>query len=111
MLALTLTHPAPITTAPLAPVALDALDRGGRLVLAGIYMTPIPELAYSRLYHERSIKTVANATRQDGAEFLRLAADVPVHTEVQTFPLREANRALQLLKEGKVQGAGVLMVE
>lgn len=95
----------------LAPVALDALDRGGRLVLAGIYMTPIPELAYERLYYERSIKTVANATRQDGVEFLKLAAQAPVRTEVQTFPLREANRALQLLKEGKVQGAGVLMVE
>ncbi|HLC29871.1 MAG TPA: zinc-dependent alcohol dehydrogenase family protein [Dehalococcoidia bacterium] len=94
----------------LAPVALDALDRGGRLVLAGIYMTPIPELAYERLYHERSIRSVANATRQDGAEFLKLAAEAPVRTEVQTFPLREANRALQLLKEGKVQGAGVLVI-
>ena len=79
-------------------------------MLAGIYMTPIPELAYERLYHERSIRSVANANRQDGAEFLKLAAEAPVRTEVQTFPLREANRALQLLKEGKVQGAGVLVI-
>ncbi len=95
----------------LVPAALRALDRGGRLVLAGIYMSPIPELPYADLYHERSVQTVANATREDATEFMRLAAEIPVRTEVQRFPLSEANRALQLLKAGQIQGAGVLVVE
>ena len=93
------------------PAALRVLDRGGRLVLAGIYMSPIPELPYADLYYERSVQTVANATRQDATEFMRLAAEIPVRTEVQRFPLSEANRALQLLKAGQIQGAGVLVVE
>ena len=95
----------------LVPAALRVLDRGGRLVLAGIYMSPIPELPYADLYYERSVQTVANATRQDATEFMRLAAEIPVRTEVQRFPLSEANRALQLLKAGQIQGAGVLIVE
>ena len=96
---------------PWYPRALEALDRGGKLVLAGIYMTPIPKLTYGRLYFERSIQTVANATREDAADFMSVAAEVPVRTEVEAFPLEEANRALQLLKDGKIRGAGVLLVE
>lgn len=94
----------------LVPPALGALDRGGRLVLAGIYMTAIPELEYGNLYHERSIKTVANATREDARAFLRLAEEARLRVEHRAFPFKEANQALLLLKEGKMQGAGVLVV-
>jgi propanol-preferring alcohol dehydrogenase len=95
----------------LVPEALGALDKGGTLALAGIYMSPIPELDYGQhLYHERTVRSVANSTRQDAMEFLRLAAEVPIRTEVEAFPLEEANRALRLLKEGRIQGAGVLLV-
>ncbi|MBI4548259.1 MAG: zinc-dependent alcohol dehydrogenase family protein [Ignavibacteriae bacterium] len=94
----------------LVPKALRTLDKGGILALAGIHMTPIPSLDYSLLYHERTIRSVANSTRQDGVEFLKLAAEIPIRTEVEVFPLREANRSLQLLKAGKIRGAGVLQV-
>ena len=90
--------------------ALRALRKGGTLALAGIYMTPVPELEYDLLYEERTIRSVANSTRQDAMDFLELAAEIPVRTEVETFPLREANRALRLLKESKIRGAGVLVV-
>ena len=94
----------------LVPEALRVLRPGGTLALAGIYMTPIPEMAYSLLYGERTVRSVANSTRQDAVELLRLAAEIPIHTEVEVFPLREANQALQLLKAGKVKGAGVLRI-
>lgn len=96
----------------IVPLALAALEKGGTLALAGIYMSQIPPLDYAtHLYYEKTLRSVANATRQDGSDFLRLAAEIPVRTEVEVFPLAEANRALRLLKEGKIQGAGVLAVQ
>jgi alcohol dehydrogenase, propanol-preferring len=92
----------------LVPAALIALKKGGVLVLGGIHMSPIPPLDYSLLYQERVIRSVANNTRQDGEDFLRLAAEIPVHTQVKLFPLREANRALNDLKADRITGAAVL---
>jgi propanol-preferring alcohol dehydrogenase len=92
----------------LVPLALSQLSKGGTLALAGITMSPIPALDYARLYHERTIRSVANSTRQDVREFLNLAAQIPVTVEVQRFPLEDANRALQDLKHSRLHGAGVL---
>jgi propanol-preferring alcohol dehydrogenase len=95
----------------LVPPALKLLNRGGALALAGIYLTPIPKLDYDQdLYYEKILRSVTASTRQDGRELLDLAARVPIHPKVQLFPLAEANRALQLLKEGGIDGAGVLAV-
>jgi propanol-preferring alcohol dehydrogenase len=94
----------------LVPVALRALRKGGTLALAGIYMTSIPELSYERLYQERAVRSVANATRQDARELMELAGQIPLRTEVQTFPLAEANCALLALKRSEIRGAGVLIV-
>ena len=94
----------------LVPVALRALRKGGTLALAGIYMTPIPEMDYPLLYGERTLRSVANSTRRDAQELLSLAQEVPIHTEVQAFSLEDANLALQLLKQGGINGAGVLTV-
>jgi len=95
----------------LVPHALKALNRGGTLALAGIYMTPIPQLDYMQhLYFEKTLRSVANSTRKDGEELLKLASEIPIRTQVTVFPLREANRALQLLKQGKINGAGVLEI-
>jgi alcohol dehydrogenase, propanol-preferring len=91
--------------------ALRVLEKGGTLALAGIYMTPIPELDYQEhLYYEKTVRSVANSTRKDAEDLLELAGKISIHTEVQEFPLAEANRALLLLKQGKIQGAGVLRV-
>lgn len=95
---------------PLVPLALKALKPAGTLALAGITMTPIPEMPYELLHGERVVRTVANATRRDAQELLRLAAEVPVRTQVETFPLHEANRALCLLKDGRIDGSAVLTV-
>ncbi len=95
----------------LVPEALRALRKGGTLALAGIYMTPLPQMDYGLLYGERSVRSVANSTRQDARDLLRVAAEVPVRSEVEVFPLAQANHALRLLKEGKIQGAGVLDVQ
>ena len=73
-------------------------------------MSQIPALDYSLLYDERVVRSVANSTRQDAREFLALAADVPLKTEVQIFDLRQANQALQALKKSEIRGAGVLRV-
>ncbi|HUI06008.1 MAG TPA: zinc-dependent alcohol dehydrogenase family protein [Verrucomicrobiae bacterium] len=94
----------------LVPEALRSLRKGGTLALGGIYMTPIPELKYDLLYHERVVRSVTNATRDDARQFLQLAARIPVRTEVETFPLPEANRALLALKRSEIHGAAVLMV-
>ena len=94
----------------LVPLALEALKRGGTLALAGITMSPIPEMPYELLYGERTVRSVANATRQDAQELLNLAAEIPIRAEVQVFPLADANHALQLLKQGRINGAGVLEV-
>jgi propanol-preferring alcohol dehydrogenase len=94
----------------LVPAALRVMRKGATLSIGGIHMSPIPELDYRLLYHERVIRSVANNTRADGEEFLRIAAEVPVRTHVDVFPLSEANRALRALKEGGVRGAAVLQV-
>jgi propanol-preferring alcohol dehydrogenase len=92
----------------LVPPALKALKKGGRLILGGIHMSPIPSFSYDLLYQERILRSVANNTRQDGEDFLRIAAKIPVRTEVEVYPLREANRALNDLKSDRVNGAAVL---
>ncbi len=95
------------------PRALRVLEKGGRLVLAVIRKRdPIPPLEYADLlWDEKEIKSVANVTRKDVREFLSLAAEIPILPEVQEFPLGEANRALILLKHGRIQGAGVLRIQ
>ncbi len=101
-----------ILFAPAGRLYLDALrvmDRGGTVVSAGIHMSPVPEMDYDRyLYHERTMSSVANATRFDGEELLRAAAEIPVKTTVRTYPLEEANQALADLKAGRLDGAAVL---
>jgi propanol-preferring alcohol dehydrogenase len=86
------------------------LEKGGRLVIAVIRKrNPIPPLDYTELlWDEKEIKSVANITRKDVQEFLTLAAQIPILPEVQEFELKEANHVLMLLKQGKIQGAGVL---
>jgi propanol-preferring alcohol dehydrogenase len=99
---------------PAGPTVLDGmrlLDKGGTQALAGIYMSPIPEMDYVKyLYHERTLRSVANATRKDGNELLKIAAKIPIKTTTQIFPLEEANQALQLLKDSKIDGAAVLQI-
>src|SRR5690242_19686956 len=89
----------------IVPAALKALRKGGTLTLAGIHMSPIPSFDYDLLYEERVIRSVANNTRQDGHDFLRVAAEFPIRTHVQIFPLNEANRALNALKNDAIPGA------
>jgi len=93
----------------LVPLALKALDRGGIVVCGGIHMSDIPSFPYELLWQERSICSVANLTRRDGHEFFALAPKVPVRTTVETFPLIDANRALEALRHGKIKGAAVLV--
>jgi len=90
------------------PQALSRLVKGGTLALAGIHLDEIPRMPYSLLYGERVLRSIANATRRDADEFLALAAKIPVRTKVRLFPLEEANEALRLLKQGAIDGAGVL---
>jgi len=94
----------------IVPAALKGLRKGGRLILGGIHMSDIPSFPYDLLYQERMIRSVANNTRQDGKEFLALAAKIPIRTHVQVFPLSEANRALNALKNDAISGAAVLRV-
>jgi propanol-preferring alcohol dehydrogenase len=93
----------------LVPAALRAVARGGTVVCAGIHMSDIPSFPYEILWGERSVRSVANLTRQDGLDFLALAPEVPVRTEVVPFPLEEANQALDALRGGRVRGAAVLV--
>ncbi|HEY4412480.1 MAG TPA: hypothetical protein VGN06_05735, partial [Gaiellaceae bacterium] len=92
----------------LVPAALAALAKGGAVVCAGIHMSDIPSFPYELLWEERSVRSVANLTRQDGGEFLTLAPQVPVHTEVEVFALEDANAALDRLRRGEIRGAAVL---
>ena len=94
----------------IVPAGLKALKRGGSLVLGGIHMSPIPSFSYDLLYWERMIRSVANNTRQDGEDFLKIAAEIPIRTQTQTFPLEETNQALNLLKNDAVRGAAVIQV-
>jgi propanol-preferring alcohol dehydrogenase len=92
----------------LVPAALRAIAKGGTVVCAGIHMSDIPSFPYEILWGERMVRSVANLTRQDGEEFLAIAPQVPVQTEVQTFPLEQANQALAALRSGQITGAAVL---
>jgi propanol-preferring alcohol dehydrogenase len=94
---------------PIVPEALRVLNPGGTIALAGIYMTPIPEMPYDLLYFERTLRSVANSTRQDAVDLLGLAAEIPIHTTVTTFPLEEANEVLRAMKESKINGDAVLI--
>jgi alcohol dehydrogenase, propanol-preferring len=93
----------------LVPAALRAVAKGGTVVCGGIHMSDIPQLPYDLLWGERTLRSVANLTRADGEEFLRLAPKVPVRTEVEAFPLARANEALDALRAGAVRGAAVLV--
>ena len=94
----------------LVPQALSSMKKGGTLVLAGVAMSPIPEMPYELIYGERSVRSVANATRRDAMELLEMAAQAPIETQIQTFNLQEANEALRLLKAGKINGSGVFVI-
>ncbi|RPI45732.1 MAG: zinc-binding alcohol dehydrogenase family protein [Betaproteobacteria bacterium] len=95
----------------LVPTALEATAVGGTVVCAGIHMSDIPSFPYRILWGERTVRSVANLTRKDGEEFLALAPRVPVRTEVELFPLSEANEALARLRAGRIRGAAVLTCE
>ncbi len=95
----------------LVPEALRMLDKGGTLALGGIHMSPIPEMPYDLLWHERTVRSVANSTRQDAIELLKVAAEIPVKTEVELFDLDQANEVLLRLKESQINGAGVLRIK
>ncbi|MCI0655485.1 MAG: zinc-dependent alcohol dehydrogenase family protein, partial [Acidobacteria bacterium] len=92
----------------LVPLALGGVRKGGVVVCAGIHMSDIPSFPYELLWGERTLKSVANLTRQDGEEFLKLASELPIRTQVRSFDLQEANEALRALKQGEIHGAAVL---
>jgi propanol-preferring alcohol dehydrogenase len=94
----------------LVPMALRRLDKGGVLTLGGIHMSPIPEMPYDLLWHERTVQSVANSTRQDVVDFLRVVAEIPVKTETELFPLEQANETLLRLKRSEINGAAVLQI-
>ena len=102
-----------VTFAPvgwLVPEVLRVLRKGGTLAINAIHMSPIPELPYAALYGERTIRSVANSTRRDAEELLQLAAEIPIHTDVELYPLEEANAVLQRLKRSEIRGEAVLRV-
>ncbi len=90
--------------------ALRVLERGGTISIGGIYMTPIPELPYDLLYWEHTVRSTANATREDARELLQLAGEIPIRTDVEVFPLEEANEALRRLKHSELKGSAVLQI-
>jgi propanol-preferring alcohol dehydrogenase len=95
----------------LVPIALKAVVKGGIVVCAGIHMSDIPSFPYELLWGERVVRSVANLTRQDGEAFLALAPQIPIQTQVEAFPLTAANQALTALRNGKIHGAAVLVVD
>ncbi len=95
----------------LVPSALRAVAKGGTVVCGGIHMSDIPSFPYSLLWGERTVRSVANLTRRDAEEFLALAPQVPVRTEVEPFPLVQANEALTRLRNGQIRGAAVLIAD
>jgi propanol-preferring alcohol dehydrogenase len=94
---------------PLVPRALEHVVPGGTVVCAGIHMSDIPSFPYELLWQERVVRSVANLTRQDALDFLRLAAQAPIATRTHAYPLRDANRALADLRDGRLEGAAVLV--
>ena len=94
----------------LVPAALRAVAPGGSVVCAGIHMSDVPAFPYDILWGERVLRSVANLTRLDGEEFMALAPQVPVRTEIAEYPLESANQALDDLREGRVTGAAVLSI-
>jgi len=97
------------TSGELVPLALKAVRKGGRVVCAGIHMSDLPSMPYSLLWEERQLLSVANLTRQDGLDFLGLAPRIGIVTKTTRYPLREANQALADLREGRFEGAAVLI--
>lgn len=95
----------------LIPEALQSVKKGGTVISAGIHMSDIPSFSYDILWGERSIHSVANLSRNDGEQFLRLAPEIPVETTVQTYPLKDANKALDDLREGNFDGSAVLVMD
>jgi propanol-preferring alcohol dehydrogenase len=94
----------------MVPVALGHLRPGGTLCINAIHASPIPEFPYDLLWGERTVRTVANATRRDAEEFLPLAAKIPIRAEVEQFALADANLALQRMKQSDVRAAAVLLI-
>jgi len=110
------TPPAPLDAAiifapagHLVPQALSVVDKAGSVICAGIYMSDIPSFSYETIWWEKSVKSVANLTRQDGRSFMKLAEKCPITLHVATYPLKEANHALSDLRQGKIKGAAVLV--
>jgi propanol-preferring alcohol dehydrogenase len=97
------------TDGALVPTALKAVRKGGRVVCAGIHMSDIPGFPYASLWEEREIVSVANLTRQDGLDFLKLAPEIGIVTKTTTYPLKDANQALADLRAGRFEGAAVLV--
>ena len=95
---------------PLVPLALKATEKGGRVVCGGIHMTDIPEFKYSLLWEERSICSVANLTREDGIELMKIAEHIQIKTHVRIYELEQANEALEDLRAGRLTGAAVLKI-
>jgi propanol-preferring alcohol dehydrogenase len=95
----------------LVPAAARVLAKGGTVVCAGIHMSDIPSFPYELLWGERAVRSVANLTRRDGEELMALAPRIPIHTEVQPYPLEQANEALAQLRDGNVRGAAVLVID
>jgi alcohol dehydrogenase, propanol-preferring len=102
-----------ITFAPagwIIPLALGHLHPGGTLAINAIHMSPIPQFDYEKIYGERILRSVANFTRQDAMEFLGLAAEIPVQTTFESYPISEANQVLQRLKSSQIRGAAILQI-
>ena len=97
------------TVGDLVPLALKAVRKGGRVVCAGIHMSDIPSFPYQLLWEERQLVSVANLTRQDGIDFLRLVPEFGIVTHTTCYPLNQANQALADLRAGRFEGAAVLV--
>jgi len=93
----------------LVPLSLKATRKGGTVICGGIHMSDVPSFPYALLWGERTLRSVANLTRADGEEFMRLAARIPIRTQTRTYPLQQANEALAALRQGRLEGAAVLV--
>lgn len=94
----------------LIPKALQNVDKGGEVICGGIHMSKIPSFSYDLLWQERSVRSVANLTREDGLNFFKTLEEIPVHTETETFELKQANEAIEKLRTGRINGAAVLVM-